>query len=173
MKPSQIPVLSITITAILAGCEPRYLYTDCLLPTMDSDVPIDLIMLVGDPQDRASDTCTPSLARTFEMRRAYGTIKFEWWGSPHRLYLRATRSDGQALAIRGDGIEVYENASGSWLSEYSHRKTFPVENLLLSDRPDEVPFTVEIVADGQLIDVIGATYRAQLCSCSVPEALAR
>lgn len=168
----RIPRFCLLVVALLslAACEPPYVYRDCLLPTLSTDVPIRTLVNIGAPEDRTSDRCPVPTARTFEARRPYGTIKFEWWGSPHRLYIAAMADDRRALDIRGDDIEAYKNTTGSWLAQYSHVRTFPVENLILSQRPPPEHFVIEIVGkNGQRVDTIQATYKTALCSCAVPE----
>ena len=168
--------LSVPVIALftLTACEPRYVYTDCLLPSLTTDLPIRTLINVGDPEDRTSDKCTVPTPRSFEATRSYGTIRFEWWGSPHRLYIAASATEGRAMEIRGDGIEPYENTTGSWLAQYAYRKTFPVENLILSRSPAPERFAIEIMgADGQPLDSIEATYQTVTCSCAVPEGLSQ
>ena len=162
-------------TFSLAGCEPRYVNTDCLLPILRTDEPIRTLVNVGDRADlRRWDICPAPTARTFEARRSYGTIKFELSGSPHRLFMVAKTDDGRTLDIRGEGIEINRNTSGSPLAEYSHRKTFSGNDLVLSQRPVPEVFAIEILGeDGQPRDTIQATYDTVLCSCAVPEGMGR
>jgi len=153
---------------VCAGCEPDYVYTDCWLPLLRTTEPVRTLINVGDHGDRTSDKCPVPVPRTFELERPYGTVNFEWWGSPHRLYISASRQ----IDVRGDGIEDYRDEAGSWLSQYSQRKTFAGESLL--ERPLSQRFGIEVFgADGQLLEMIDATYDTALCSCSVPEYMGR
>jgi hypothetical protein len=157
----------------LAGCEPRYVYTDCLLPTLTADVPVRTLLNMGDPEDMASDVCPVPTARKFEARRSYGTMMFGWWD--YRLYIAAAADDGRTLDIRGAGIEIYENDSGQpWFSEFSHRKRFAGDALILSRKPAPERFTIEILGpDGRPLDTIEAIFDTTLCSCAVPEGMGR
>jgi hypothetical protein len=159
------------VAILLAGCEPRYVNTDCWLPILRTDEPLRTIINVGDGNDRSFNTCPVPVARIFEAEARDGTVKFEWWGSPHKLYMSASLADGRPLDIRGVGIEVYEE-SGSWLAEYSHRRTFSGNNLL--DKPASEPISIALFgADGDLLDTIQATYDTVRCSCPVPEGMGR
>lgn len=128
------------------------------------------LVKVGDPDDRSSNVCPVPVARTFRAERSYGAVNFEWWGSPHRLYMSAKTSDGETLDIRGGGVEVYENTSGSWLAQYARRRTFPGNSLLARPAPQSVSLEI-LTRDGQLLDTIRGTYDTELCSCSVPEGI--
>lgn len=151
----------------LAGCEPPYHHTDCWLPVLRTDASMQTLVHVGDPDDQSSNVCPVPVARTLRVERAYGTVNFEWWGSPHRLYMSAKTPDGETLDIRGGGVEVYQNTSGSWLAQYASRRTFPGNDLL--DRPVPQPVSIEILTrDGRLLDTIQGTYDTEQCSCSVP-----
>jgi hypothetical protein len=165
------------VAALLSvtGCEPPYVYTDCLLPVLTTDVPVRTLLNMGDPGDMASDVCPVPTARKFEAQRPYGTIRFGWWGSPDRLYIGVAADDGRMVDIRGDGIELHDNESGQpWFSEFSHRKRFPGDALILSRKPAPERFSIEIIGpDGQLLDTIEATYDTALCSCAVPDYLGR
>jgi hypothetical protein len=154
----------------LSGCEPRYHHTGCWLPVFRTDAPIQILVHIGDPDDQGSDVCPVPVARTFRAERSYGTVNFEWWGSPHRLYMSARTSGGEMLNIRGPGIAVYENTSGSWLAQYASRRTFPGHDLL--ERPAPQSVSIEILTrDGRLLDTIQGTYDTEQCSCSVPEGI--
>lgn len=153
---------------MLAGCEPPYVDAKCWLPVLRSDEEVRTLVNVGDGQDRSSNSCPIPVPRVFEVERSYGDVKFEWWGSPHKLYMSATAPDGQRLGIRGEKVEVYENTSGSWLASYSHRIVFSGSNLL--DKPASRRLTIEIVgADGTTLDSIDATYDTVECTCPVPD----
>lgn len=160
------------VAILLAGCEPRYVNTDCWLPILLTDEPLRTLVDVGDRNDRSFNTCPVPVARIFEAERSNGTVKFEWWGSPHKLYISARSTDGQPLDIRGAGVEVYRDTSGSWLAEYSHNRTFSGNNLL--DKPASEPISIALFgADGNLVDTIQATYDTVRCSCPVPEGMGR
>jgi hypothetical protein len=159
--------LIVVASLALAACEPPYHDVPCWLPILRTEGSTRTLVNVGDVEDRSSNRCPIPVARTFEADRVYGTINFEWWGSPHKLYMSANGENGRKLGIRGDGIEVYEDPEGSWLSAYSHKKTFPGNDLL--DRPVPEGFAFEILeADGRSLDSFRATYEVVLCSCSVP-----
>ncbi len=154
---------------LLVGCEPSYHDVACWLPVLRTDETMRTLIRVGDREDRASDTCSAPTARAFEVQRDYGNVTFYWWGSPHRLYLSGSTADGRPLEFRGDRVEVYEDTSGSFLAEYSHRITFFQGESLL-DKPAPEHVVIEILGpDGRSLETIQAEYEPVLCSCSVPE----
>lgn len=157
----------------VAACEPAYVYTDCRLPILSTDESIRTLIKVGDTEDQRRDVCTVPIARKLQTTKSYGSIRFGWWGSPHRLYVDAKTNDGRALDVRGDGIMDYDNASGSWFAEFSHRRSFPGRHSITAARPPPERFAIQIFGpDGQPLDTIQATYDTVVCSCAVPEAFA-
>lgn len=78
--------------------------------------------------------------------------------------MSAKASAGEVLDIRGAGVEVFENTSGSWLAQHGHRMTFerPV--------PESVSFDI-LTRDGRYLDAIHGTYDTERCSCSVPDGI--
>lgn len=167
------PLLA-TAMFMLVACEPQYVYTDCLLPTLSLDVEVRTVLNMGAEGDLSSDSCPVPAARKFEARRSYGTVQFGWWGSPHKLYIAVSADDGRSIDVRGDGIEAFENPPGSWLSEFSYQKRFPVHNLVFSPEPETESFAIEILeSDGSQLETIDATYDTMRCSCAVPEFFAQ
>jgi len=152
-----------------AGCEPPYHDVACWLPVLRTDELMRTLIQVGDREDRISNTCSVPIARLFQAERQYGDLTFYWWGSPHRLYLAGRTAAGQQLEFRGDRVESYDDSSGSFLAEYSHRITFHQGNDLLN-KPTPEHVVIEVLGpDGRSLDTIQGTYEAVLCSCAVPD----
>lgn len=161
-----------TVLPLLLGCEPPYVEVDCWLPVLRTEEPVAVLLHHGERGDRNSNYCPVPTPRVFRVDRPYGTVNFEWWGSPHRLYLSATSHDGRPLDIRGPEITVYRNTAGSWLAAYSHRRTFEGHNLLDPQPPTE-SITIEILdPEGQRLDTLQGTYEPLRCKCFVPDYVA-
>lgn len=160
---------STMVLFVLVACEPAYHDVGCWLPILRTDESTRIVVKVGDPEDRGSDTCPLPVARTFEAERSYGTVKFEWWGSPHRLYISARSNDGAPLDVSGARVEPFVDVSGSWLKEYSHRIDFSGNDLLGKPAPQDIEIEI-LDRDGRSLDTISAVYDTVRCSCSVPEA---
>lgn len=170
VRAALVSVLAVFTGLSLNGCEPQYHHTGCWLPVLRTDAALEVLVHVGDADDRSSNVCPVPVARTFRAERSYGTVDFEWWGSPHRLYMSAKAADGEPLNVRGAGIEIYEDTADSWLARYDRRRTFSGNNLL--ERPVPQPVSIEITTrDGRLLDTIQGTYDTEQCSCSVPEGI--
>lgn len=84
--------------------------------------------------------------------------------------MSAKASAGEVLDIRGAGVEVFENTSGSWLAQHGHRMTFPGNSLLERPVPESVSFDI-LTRDGRYLDAIHGTYGTERCSCSVPDGI--
>jgi hypothetical protein len=135
-----------------------------------TDAAIQVLKNVGDAGDESSNMCPAPVARVFKVERAYGTVGFEWWGSPHRLYMSAKDPRDEMLDIRGPLVEVYEDTASSWLAQYNSRITFQGNSLL--ERPAAQPVSIEILSrDGRLLDTIEGTYDTEQCTCFVPEGI--
>lgn len=141
-----------------------YAENDCWLPDLVVNVPVETLMRVGDRGDRRSDSCPVPVPRVITTVRPYGSLRFELWGSSHRLYMTGKATDGTALQFGGDGVDAYRRNTDSWLSQYSHYRRFAGSDF--ADAPETAAFDLSIQdANGVELEQLSLTYRTQRCRC--------
>jgi hypothetical protein len=155
------------------GCNPIPSHTQCNLPYLEKSSEFFVVEEIG-TWGFYKNYCPEPINRVFEVRRSFGVIKFEWWGSPHRLY----------MSVQGDAKDIVQisiNASNltlervdidhGWLSQYSHRITFPNNDFVKPVLPDADFELVIKDGDGVVIDRLDMRYTTVVCTCSSIDAI--
>lgn len=144
-----------------AACDPIPVHYACDLPRLHTDLPQRSLAAVS-TFSYFSNECPFAIATKLEIQRDYGDIRLEWWGDPHRLYMKAIAKNGELLQLSGEGIKQrYE----TFLSEdYTARKTFHRPNFI--DKPIATSFDVEVrESSGDLLEIIRLRYDTLNCTC--------
>ena len=169
MKKSVLHKLLLAIASfILSGCNPIPSHTKCNLPFLDVNSEIIAIEKIG-TWGVYQNYCPKPIERVFEVERNFGVIKFEWWGSPHRLYLsvKGSEKDFSELSINNSVVILEKvDIDSGWLSQYSHRVTFPNNDFTKPILPN-IKFELLVKnGDGDKIDSIEMSYSTRICTCS-------
>lgn len=166
MKKSVLNKLAaIAIFLAVSACNPIPSRVSCNLPDLRVNSEVTSIGTWSLYQNY----CPTPVERVFEVERAFGTIKFEWWGSPHRLYMAIVdSSEGPLLLAVESPILKLEKVKieRGWLSQYSNRITFPNND---STEPTLAEINFDLLinnADGVIIDKLEMHYSIKGCTCA-------
>lgn len=115
---------------------------------------------------RYQHTCPVPIAQEMLIERKYGELRFYWWGSPHRLYVRGESIDGSPLGIRGSRVEAFAaNSPDSLLAGYPARVTFAEATVDNRAPPAPETFAIEVFEGNQFMEAIPLRYVPRLCHC--------
>ena len=161
-------LLPVAVGLTISACNPIPSHVSCNLPDLMVNSQVTSINTIG-TWGVYQNYCPKPIERVFAVKRAFGSIKFEWWGSPHRLYMTIEdSSEGPLLLAIESPILTLEkvNIERGWLSQYSSRITFPNNDSTAPILP-EAKFDLLIKnADGDIVDKLEMHYSVKECTCT-------
>jgi hypothetical protein len=155
------------IALLIVGCNPIPSNLPCNLPDISADVPIMTVESVG-TWGIYQDYCPVEINRSFTISRDFGVIKFEWRGSPHRLYIAVLNDFDYDFELLTNHPEIKLqglDSDSEPLSSYTAKITFP--NQRYAEPTVSVQEIELIIKDRKkkIIDQIIMTYSSKECTC--------